>query len=90
MSIDNPCSHIDGEAVLVASHMLHVRIFLSPYMAVYGVENAVVGKGTLIRKEDKVEEVRYLYIQYFPSNHRQMLTRGAKSFGPNACTFYRW
>jgi hypothetical protein len=33
--------------------MLHVRIFLSPYMAVSGVENAILGKGTLIRKEDK-------------------------------------
>jgi hypothetical protein len=50
MVIDNPCPHVDGEVVLVASHMLHVRIFLSPYMAVSGVENAILGKGTLIRK----------------------------------------
>jgi hypothetical protein len=34
--------------------MIRVRILLSPYMAVSGVENALLGKGTLIRKEDKV------------------------------------
>jgi hypothetical protein len=61
MAIDNPCPHGDGEAVLVASHMLRVRIDLSPYMAVSGVENAVLGKGTLTRKEDKALEVRYRY-----------------------------
>jgi hypothetical protein len=32
---------------------LRVRIFFSPHMAVSGVENAVIGKVTLIRKEDK-------------------------------------
>jgi hypothetical protein len=53
MVIDNPCPHIDGEAVLVALHMLCIRIFLSPYMAVPGVENAVLGKGTRVRKEEK-------------------------------------
>jgi hypothetical protein len=53
MVIDNPCPHIDGKAVLVALDMLHVWIFLSPYMAVSGVQNAVLDKGTLIRKEDK-------------------------------------
>jgi hypothetical protein len=53
MVIDNPCPHIDGEAVLVASDMLHVRSFLSPYMAVSGIENAVLGKGTLIKKKIK-------------------------------------
>jgi hypothetical protein len=52
MVIDNPCPHVDGEAVFVFSNMLRVRIFLSPYMAVSAVENAVLGKGTLIRKED--------------------------------------
>jgi hypothetical protein len=45
MVIDNPCLHIDGKVVLVASDMLHVRIFLSPYIAVSGVKNAVFGKG---------------------------------------------
>jgi hypothetical protein len=30
-------------------------------MAVSRVENAVLGKGTLIRKEDKAYEVRYIY-----------------------------
>jgi hypothetical protein len=53
MAIDKPCPHMDGEAVLVASDMLCVRIFLSPYMDISGVENAVLGKGTLMRKEDK-------------------------------------
>jgi hypothetical protein len=53
MVIDNPCLHTDGEAMLMASDMLHVRIFLSQCMAFSGVENAVLGKGTLIRKEDK-------------------------------------
>jgi hypothetical protein len=53
MRADNPCPHIDGEAVLVASDMLRVWIFLSPYMAVSGVENSVLGKGTLIRKKTK-------------------------------------
>jgi hypothetical protein len=53
MIIDNPSPHIDGKAVLVASDVLHVMISLSPYMAVSGVENAILGKGTLIRKEDK-------------------------------------
>jgi hypothetical protein len=59
--IDNPCPNIDDEAVLVASYMLQVRIFLSPNIAVSRVENAILGKGTLIRKEDKVYEVRYMY-----------------------------
>jgi hypothetical protein len=45
MDIDNPCPHTDGEAVLVASDMLRVKIFWSPYMAVSGVENAVLGEG---------------------------------------------
>jgi hypothetical protein len=40
MVIGNPCPHIDGEAVLVASDVLHVRIFLSTYMAVSGVETS--------------------------------------------------
>jgi hypothetical protein len=53
MVIDNPCPHVDSEVVFVASHMLCVRIFLSPYMAFSGVENAILGKGTLIRKEGK-------------------------------------
>jgi hypothetical protein len=53
MVIDDPYPYNDGEAVLVASHMLHVRIFLSPYMAISGVVNAVLGKDTLIRKVDK-------------------------------------
>jgi hypothetical protein len=44
MDIDNPCPHTDCETVLVASDMLPFRIFLSPYMAVSGVENAVLGK----------------------------------------------
>jgi hypothetical protein len=88
MVIDNPCPHTDGEAVLAASDMLHVMIFLSPYMGVSGVENANLGKGTFIRKEDKTEEVQYLYsLSKQPSTK---LTRGAKSFGPIACTFWRW
>jgi hypothetical protein len=53
MVIDDPCPHIDGKVVLVPSDMLRVRIFLTQYMALSGVENAILGKGTLIRKEDK-------------------------------------
>jgi hypothetical protein len=49
MVIDNPCPCIDGNAVLVASYMLHVKIIVSPYMSVSGVESAILGKGTLIR-----------------------------------------
>jgi hypothetical protein len=45
MSIDNSCPHIDGEAVLVAVDTLRIRFFLSTYIAVSGVENAVLGKG---------------------------------------------
>jgi hypothetical protein len=52
MDIDNPCSHTDDEAVFVASDMLRVRIFLSPYMAVSGDENTVLDKGTFIIKAD--------------------------------------
>jgi hypothetical protein len=53
MVINNPCPYIDGEAVLVTSDMLRVRIFLSPCTTVSGVENAVLSKDILIRKEDK-------------------------------------
>jgi hypothetical protein len=53
MVTDNPCPHVDGEAVFVDSHMLRARIFFSTYMTVSGVENAILSKGTLIRKEDK-------------------------------------
>jgi hypothetical protein len=45
MVIDSPRPHIDGEAVLVASDVLRVRIVFSPYAEVSGVENAVHGKG---------------------------------------------
>jgi hypothetical protein len=61
MVINNPCQNIDSEAVLVASYVLRVRIFLSPNMAVSGYENAVLGKDTLIRKEDKTYEVRCMF-----------------------------
>jgi hypothetical protein len=49
MVIENPFSHIDDEAELVASYVLQVRIFLSPNIAVSRFENAILGKGTLIR-----------------------------------------
>jgi hypothetical protein len=40
-------AHIDGEAMLVVSDMLRVRIFLSPYMVVFGVENGVFDESPL-------------------------------------------